>query len=152
MRDGFSGGCASALINSNSSWNFDATGGAIVVYAVKDFELKSNSTVTTTLKDPTKLTFNLSGVHASKSSSSPKVSFASNSQFYGTINAPDLAVGISSNFELYGCLKAQWITLASNSRIHYDEALSTGVLDSGSGYEIRAWRQLEGEQTATTLE
>lgn len=142
----------SALVNSNSSWTFDATDGAIVVYAVKDFELKSNSTFTTTVQDPTKLTLNLSGVHATKSSSTPKISFSSNSQFYGTINAPDLAVSIASNFELFGSLKAQWITLASNSRAHYDEKLATGALDAASGFELRAWRQLEGESEATSLE
>jgi hypothetical protein len=141
-----------ATISSNSSWTFDATNGPINVYATNNFDLRSNSTVTTTTQDPTQLTLYLSGVHASSSSSSPTINFSSNSSFYGTIHAPDLSVEISSNFELFGSLAAQWIRLASNSRVHYDEALATGALDSGSGWEIRAWRQLEGEQTATSLE
>jgi hypothetical protein len=138
-----------ATINSNSTWTFDATNGPINVYAKKDFELKSNSTIATTVKDPTKLTFYLSGVHASKSASSPKVDFSSNSQFYGTVYAPDLAVSISSNFELYGSLKAQWITLASNSKIHYDQKLAVGPLDASTGYEVLAWRPLTGELAPT---
>ena len=143
---------SSGTVSSNSSWTFDATNGPIVVYVKNDFDLRSNSTVTTTVQDPTQLTFKFSGVHTGHCDSSPKVAFNSNSSFYGTIHAPDLSVEISSNFELYGSLKAQWVTLASNSKIHFDEALATGALDSGSGYVIRAWRQLEGEQTATTLE
>ena len=143
---------SSALANSNSSWTFDATNGPIVVYAKNDFQLKSNSTMTTTLKDPTKLTLNLTGVHTSQNDTTPAISFSSNSSFYGTVYAPDISVSIASNFEIYGSLKAQWISLASNSKIHFDEKLSTGALEATSGYEIRAWRRLEGEQAATVLE
>lgn len=139
----------SALVNANSSWTFDSSSGPIVVYAVKDFELRSNSTVSTTSTDPTKLTLYLTGTHASESSASPKITLASNSNFYGTVHAPDLSVTVSSNFELYGSLKAQWITLASNSKVHYDERLATGPLDAATGYEIRAWRQLGDAQAAT---
>jgi len=141
-----------ATIASNSTWSFDASGGPINVYALGNFELKSNSTVSTTSQDPSLLTLYLAGTHADECDSSPTITFASNSQFYGTIHAPDLSVEISSNFEVFGSLKAQWVKLASNSRIHFDEALATGALDSGAGYEIRAWRRLEGEQTGTVLE
>jgi len=140
---------SSASIKANSSWNFDATNGPINVYAKGDFELKSNSTVTTTSKDPTKLTLYLSGVHASASSSSPKIDFSSNSQFYGTVYAPDLALTISSNFELFGSLKASWLTLASNCKVHFDENLALGKLDPGKGYSVIAWRPLEGALAAT---
>jgi len=141
-----------ATIASNSTWNFDATNGPIRVFAKNNFELKSNSTVSTTTQDPTQLSLFLSGVHSDVCDSSPTITFASNSQFYGTIHAPDLAVEISSNFEVFGSLKAQWIKLASNSRIHYDESLASGTLDSGSNYAIRAWRKLEGEALPTVLE
>ena len=138
-----------ATISANSTWKFDDSAGPINVYAVKDFELKSNSTVSTTSTDPTMLTLYLSGVHDSASSSSPKVDFSSNSQFYGTVYAPDLAVTINSNFELYGSLKAKWLTLASNSKIHFDEKLALGKLDPGKGFTVIAWRPLEGALEAT---
>jgi len=143
---------SAATIASNSTWSFDASGGPINVYVLNNFDLRSNSTVSTTSTDPSRLTLYLAGTHTSQSDTSPSISFSSNSQFYGTIHAPDLSVEISSNFEVFGSLKAEWIRLASNSRIHYDESLATGPLDSGANYEIRAWRQLEGEQTGTVLE
>ena len=138
-----------ATINSNSTWKLDASDGAINIYALKDFELKSNATVSTTSTDPTKLTLYLTGVHASASSSSPKIDFSSNSQFYGTVFAPDLAVTISSNFELFGSLKSTWLTIASNAKIHFDEKLAAGNLDPGSGYSVVAWRPLDGQLAAT---
>lgn len=141
-----------ATINSNSTWTFDATGGPIHVYATNNFELNSNATIATTSKDPSQLTLHLSGVHSDASDTSPRITFASNSSFYGTIQAPDLAVEISSNFEVFGQLQAQWVRLASNARIHYDESLASGELDAGGGYVIRAWRKLEGDAAATTLE
>jgi hypothetical protein len=141
---------SAATINSNSTWTFDASGGPINVYALGTFDLKSNSTVVTSSQDPSKLTLFLSGVHTDKSDSSPSITFASNSSFYGTIYAPDLSVEISSNFEVYGSVKAQWLELASNSEIHYDESLATGSLDSGSGYVIRAWRKLDGQSAAAS--
>jgi hypothetical protein len=140
---------SAATIKSNSSWNFDATGGPIQVYALGSFELKSNSTVATTLQDPTQLTFYLSGAHGSAGDTTPKIDFSSNSQFYGTVQAPDLSVVIASNFELFGSLKAQWIEVSSNAKVHFDESLAAGALDAGSGFEVVAWRALEGSAAAS---
>ena len=86
---------------------------------------------------------------SSASSTSPKIDFSSNSQFYGTVYAPNLAVTISSNFELYGSLKASWLTLASNSKVHFDEKLAAGALDPGKGYTVVAWRPLDGALAPT---
>ena len=140
---------SAATINSNSTWTLDASDGPIVIYATNDFELKSNSTISTTTSDPTKLTLYLTGTHASASSSSPKIDFSSNSQFFGTVYAPDLALEINSNFELFGSLKASWLTIASNAKVHFDEKLAAGALDPGAGYSVVAWRPLTGEQTPT---
>lgn len=140
---------SAATVSSNSTWTFDATNGPIQVYALGSFDLRSNSTMATTSKDPTTLTLNLTGTHATSGSSSPKIDFSSNSEFYGTINAPNLSVVISSNFEVFGCLKARWIELSSNSKLHFDEKLSNGGLEAGSGYEILGWRPLEGAMLAS---
>lgn len=140
---------SSATINANSTWTLDATNGPIEIYALGSFELKSNSTVATTTQDPTQLTLYLAGQHTSVGDTTPKLDFSSNSQFYGTIHAPDLSVQIASNFELYGSVKAEWLTVASNARLHYDEVLASGELDAGSGYDVVAWRQLTGELAPT---
>lgn len=139
----------SATASANSNWTFDATDGPITVYAKGDFDLRSNANISTTLKDPTKLTLNLTGVHTSSSDSTPNIAFSSNSSFYGTVYAPDLSVVISSNFELYGSLKSQWLEVSSNARIHFDERLAVGALNAGSGFEILAWRPLTGSMTPT---
>jgi hypothetical protein len=138
-----------ATINSNSTWTLDATNGAIQVYALNNFELKSNATVATTKKDPTQLSLYLAGQHTSLGDTTPKIDFSANSAFYGTIHAPDLSVTISSNFELFGSVKSEWLTVASNAKLHYDEVLANGVLDPGNGLDVVAWRELSGELAAT---
>ena len=139
----------SATINSNSTWTMDATNGAIQIYALNHFELKSNSTVATTKKDPTQLTIYLAGQHTSLGDTTPKLDISSNSQFYGTIHAPDLSVQIASNFELFGSVKAEWLTVASNAKLHYDEVLANGALDASNGYDVAAWRLLSGDAMPT---
>ena len=62
-----------------------------------------------------------------------EVDFESNAEFYGTLYAPYAIVEINSNFRLFGALVARSIHLDSNSRIHYDEALSGTGGTSGSG-------------------
>jgi hypothetical protein len=138
-----------ATIRANSTLTFDATDGPITVYALGSFDLRSNSTVATTSKDPSMLTLNLSGTHASASASSPTIAFSSNSAFYGTIYAPQLSVIIASNFEVYGMIRARWLELSSNARIHFDEQLVNGGLDAGQDYEILGWRALEGQMEAS---
>ena len=140
---------SAAQIKSNSTWTFDATNGPITIYALGSFELRSNATVATTSKDPSKLTLNLTGTHSADSSSSPKIDFSSNSSFYGTVYAPNLSVVISSNFELYGMIRSRWLELSSNSKIHFDEQLTNGNLDVGQGYEVLGWRELEGQLEAS---
>jgi hypothetical protein len=137
-----------AAANSNSTWIFDASGGPIDVYATGDFQLKSNATITTTANDPTSVHLWLSGVHTSQSDSSPSIEFSSNSQFFGTVHAPDLSLDISSNYEIYGTLRSQWLELSSNSRIHYDQALGTGEAEGSGDWQILAWRQLTGSLEA----
>jgi hypothetical protein len=139
----------SAAINSNSTWTLDATNGAIQIYALNDFELKSNATVATTEKDPTQLSLFLAGKHTSAGDTSPKIDFSSNSSFYGTVHAPDLALTVSSNFELFGSIKSEWLTVASNAKLHYDEVLANGDLEAGGGYEAVAWRPLTGDLAPT---
>ena len=57
-----SSGCT---LNSNSQWIFDASAGPIQVYALANFELNSNSTISTNTSDPTQLSFFLAGQHTS---------------------------------------------------------------------------------------
>jgi hypothetical protein len=70
------------------------------------------------------------------------VQFDSNSKFYGTILAPKAAIKLTSNFELFGALLARSIDLASNARLHFDEAL----LDANGGgqpvIETISWRNV----------
>jgi hypothetical protein len=58
-------------------------------------------------------------------------------------------VVISSNFELFGVVKARWMELSSNAKIHFDEKLANGGLEPGAGYTILGWRPLDGALAAS---
>jgi len=68
------------------------------------------------------------------------IEFASNSQLYGTVYAPSAFVTIDANFQLYGSLIALRVSIESHGRIHFDEALMDGNLDSTITYEVVGWR------------
>ena len=52
--------------------------------------------------------------------------------FVGTIYAPNAAIDIDSNFELFGAIVARSLHLDSDSKIHYDESLATMSSSSSS--------------------
>ena len=68
------------------------------------------------------------------------VILASNSRFYGTLYAPDAFIDIDSNFELYGSLIAEKVRTASDSRVHYDEALGRVLAPGVDRYTRVSWR------------
>lgn len=101
-------------LRSNSSLTFDTATGPIELYVRNNLVLSSNSDIVTTAPAATEFTLNFYGAHAVLSS---------NASFYGRIVAPYGTVEIRSNFEVYGAVLANEVMLASNTRLHYDQAL-----------------------------
>jgi len=128
---------------SNSNLVVDATAGPVEIYGTGDFELKSNSSVTT-LADQAK---DISVFLTADTDASPAkvVSLNSNSQFTGTIYAPEADLTLKSNFNLFGAVVGESVTLASNSALHFDEDLM--YLDGiEPEYAQLSWRVLSEQE------
>jgi hypothetical protein len=124
---------------SNSNLLIDATGGPVEIYATGDFELHSNSSVTTLSQQAKDVSFYLTADTDAKPA--PVVSLKSNTEFIGTIYAPNADLTLDSNFEVFGAVMAESLTLASNATLHFDEDLM--YLDGvESDYEQVSWRVL----------
>lgn len=105
------------LVRANSDLILDSAAGPIEFYVLGDLEFRSNSTVVTTDGSATSLTINLAG------GAGQEAIFRSNGEVYGSIYGPGTSIDIASNFELFGAVAGEEIFLASNTQIHFDEAL-----------------------------
>lgn len=133
-------------LKSNSSFQVDASGGPVELYVIHDFVLDSNATMSASDLLPGNLEVYL----LSDNVFDPDVvveldvvDLSSNTKFYGTIYAPDTVIDIDSNFELFGAVVARQVTLASNSRVHYDESLATSKDLDAVSWKIVCWRLVD---------
>jgi hypothetical protein len=136
----------SVLVRSNAAFAIDGTSGPVEVYGTGDFVLSSNSIFASTANEPTDVSLMLTGVHDSEADTTPRISLNSNTDFYGTFYAPELAVTVESNFEIYGAIQSRWLTLASNAQVHYDERLRYDETGGAPTFEVLLWRPLSAAQ------
>jgi len=130
-------------LNANSDLVIDSTGGPVEIFGTGDFELKSNSRVTTTGQQARDCAVYLSG---DTGATPPAViDLSSNSDFTGTIYAPAADLVLASNFHLFGSLVGASIELASNAQLHFDEDLlyEDGVLPE---FEQLAWQVISKQE------
>jgi len=121
-------------IVSNSDLVIDTALGDVEIYVLGDLDFSSNSSVITTGLAATGLTLYLAGAPGQTAT------FHSNGNFYGAVYGPDATVDINSNFSLHGAVAADEVILASNTQIHYDEALrEDGLVDRYiAGHMVRS--------------
>ncbi len=135
-----------AQIDSNAQIIVDASAGPVQFYVLHDFLMSSNTTFSSTSRIPADVELNLltdNVIDPDVSVNLDAVDFDSNAKFYGTIYAPNAHVAINSNFELFGALIARSVTLDSNARIHFDEALmDAGVASGGFTFTKVFWTEL----------
>lgn len=114
-------------MNSSVILNLDTTNGPIQLYTPGDLAFSSNTTINTLSGTPRDVEFYLTGDEYQVAS------FASNSEFYGTLYGPQATVTIGSNYELFGAVSSRVVILESNSMLHYDSTLkfSAGLLLTG---------------------
>jgi hypothetical protein len=136
------------LMRSNTQLVIDATLGAVKIFATGDFELRSNSTVTTNTARARDVEVVIT---SSNLTGGATIALKSNSEFMGTIYAPDARLELSSNFTVFGAVKADFVELASNSAIHFDEDL---LYDPAAAdvFERVSWRRLSPVEVAAELE
>ncbi len=132
-------------MRSGSQFLIDTTAGPVKIYVENDFTLGSNTMLRPLNYKPLDVELNL----LSDNIINPEVvveldvvDFNSNAKMYGTIYAPNAAIEVDSNFELFGALIAKSVDLDSNCRIHYDESLALSKGGTAGDYQVVCWRSL----------
>lgn len=139
-------------LNSNKEIVIDATAGAVEIFVLEDFDMNSNTLISSITDTPSDVKLylesdNIIDPDVDVNLDPANIDFDSNSELFGTIYAPNAHVSIDSNFRLYGSLVARSVHLDSNSRVHFDEALLNAISNtsSTSAYETVCWRVLPDE-------
>ena len=124
-----------AFVDGDSRITVDATAGRVVFYVLGDYEQNSNTRVGPSSDDPMDLVLLVNGAGSD-------VLFDSNTRFTGAIYAPDRDLEINSNSEVWGPTVADRITLDSNARIHFDENVLRGAVNTAQplSAEVISWR------------
>jgi hypothetical protein len=131
-------------MRSNSSLIFDSTGGPIELYASGDFNLESNSNVTTLSNSALDVTLFLSGNNLDPGHHDV-IKLGANASFIGAIYAPNATFNLASNFNIYGSIMAGFLDLSSFGQIHFDEALLYDGYGATGDLESRLWRPLPNQ-------
>ena len=130
-------------LKSGTKLAIDAADGPVKIYGTGNFVLASNSTVTTSTQRATDLEVQIT---TNNTVGGKIVDLSSNTEFMGTIYAPNAKLTITSNFEVFGGIKAGFIEMASNSKIHFDEDLLYDEKVKGV-FELVSWRRLSRDET-----
>ncbi len=136
----------SFLLQGGGDWIIDATDGPVDIFVKDSFVLSSNSTCSTSSPSASQVRINLLADHDSIDDVTPLVQINSNANFIGALYAPEASLIIDSNFQIYGAVAAEWITMASNTLFHYDEALGRVLIEEGGTPEMISWRPLTLQQ------
>jgi hypothetical protein len=132
-------------LRSGASLNVNPTGGKVHLWVIDNFIMDSNSTMTPTDGKSKNLEINLLSdnvINPEITIQLDTVDFASNSKIVGTVYAPNAAITINSNFEIFGSMIARRIDLDSNARFHFDEALLTATATGVPTFETICWREV----------
>jgi len=144
---------ANLEIKASKEILIDATDGPVEIYVLEDFDMNSNTRISSIAGDPADVALylesdNIIDPDIDVSLDPANIDFDSNSEIFGTIYAPNAHVEIDSNFRLYGSLVARSVHLDSNCRVHFDENLLNRVASksSSSSYETLCWRILSDDE------
>ncbi len=124
-------------LSSNSRLEI-AEGVTATIYIGGTFTQRSNSQINNLSKDPAKLLI------LGTDSLSPQIEWKSNSQFWGAVYVPGSSVDFRSNSDFHGAVIAKSLTINSNARIHYDEALASvniEVEEDDFPFAVKSWQQ-----------
>ena len=133
----------SLTLKSRSNLRVDSTNGPVDIYVIDDFIMNSNTLIAANDFDPRALRLNLISdniINPGVVIDLDDVIFDSNARLFGTVYAPDAYINIESNFEVFGSVIAERVRLASNSRVHYDEALGRVLAPGVDRYARVSWR------------
>ncbi|MGB8953363.1 MAG: hypothetical protein WCC06_11945 [Candidatus Aminicenantales bacterium] len=105
------------LMSGNSQMNITPGSDVEIVLGSGIFEQHSHSAIHNLTQNPKKLAIlGTSEFHT--------MVWRSNTDFYGVIYAPAAHIDYNANHDFYGSLVGRYLTVSSQSGIHYDEALA----------------------------
>ena len=115
-----------------------AEGASVTIYLGGSFVQSSNSQINNLSQDPSQ--FLLLGTD----SFNGVMEWNSNSQFWGAVYVPRSDVSFNSNADFFGSIIAKRLdSIASNARIHYDEALTDLYIETASEssfFIVKSWQ------------
>jgi hypothetical protein len=133
------------LLMGGATLSFDTTNGPVEVYSAGDWDMRSNSMLVTNSDSAVDVQIFLSG-DTSPGPDSATIGLNANAQMRGAIYAPNASVSLPSNFEIFGSVMAGELDLASNSIIHFDEALLYDTKKQIREFETLLWRPVARDE------
>ena len=107
------------VLDGGSTLSLDTRDGDVELFVTGTLDMDPASYVETTAL--TSAEVSISAVAMGESDPSPSLRLDAQSKFHGTVHAPDAAVYIGSNFEVFGSITARQIEIASGARLHFDD-------------------------------
>ena len=131
-------------LRSGARIDINASAGDVQLWVIDNFIMAANTRLAPTDLDCRHLRLNLLSdnvINPEHEVELDRVEFDSNSKIYGTILAPNAAIVLQSNFELFGSILARSIDLRSNAFFHFDEAL-LGAGGGAASFVTISWREV----------
>ncbi|MCP3919251.1 MAG: hypothetical protein GY711_27240 [bacterium] len=124
-------------LQAGAELTLDTSVGDISLYIEGGMNLAPGSALSTSGTETDATSIQVAEI-ASPAGTAP-ITLEADSEFYGTIYAPDTAVRIGSEFEVFGSLVARSLDLAPGVRLHFDAA----GFDGSPFPRLLSWRVVE---------
>lgn len=125
-------------LNSNTHIDIQS-GGSLELYVDGNMNFNSNAYISNVAKDPTKC------ILYGTSNYTGNLNFNSNTAFYGVVYAPEANIQMNSNSGIYGSVVGKSVSINSNGKVHYDEALGESSVGPATGdynYQLTSWAEV----------
>ena len=121
-------------LGAGSELTFDTTNGEILLWVSNYLDLDETSLLTNSTPDASHVVITVDGTAT--------VDLDSDCSFYGLFYAPETTINLGAEFELYGGLIAEGLSLAPGSRLHYDKNLLAAGADEAMPVFL-SWRIIQ---------
>jgi hypothetical protein len=126
---------------------FDARKGPIKLYLRQGLLMLPGSEVRTAQTDPLNLSISVPAAGSVDLDGDgvvdPPVTLGATGSFYGTVYAPNAAMTLQPDLEIFGAVSAQSLDVQGGVKLHYDRALSESSSDLTGPPRFLAWRIVE---------
>jgi Tfp pilus assembly protein PilX len=135
------------VLDPGTRLRIDTTNGPVKVYVRDWLNLSAGSTIDCPDEDPTRVALVCGGATTvdrnGDSIPDAPVTLAADGDFYGFVYAPSATVTVPSTFQLFGAVAADSLTVGTNARVHFDQALTDTSGDEGAVPQKLCWRLVQ---------